>query len=253
MPNLIPQDIREWMRRMEFKTNDLTRRMSNLIPGDIADGVDLDGFMSSGRWRRPSTTGTTTTLHYPFNGASGTLEVYWEPTNAQVQQIWYDRNSSMWQRWWNGTTWSVWLSSSDAALPNISQSTVSALQTIVSGTLAALPTTVTATLVVPPGTHLIQASVSCLVGSGVAFAPSASASVKYQLTGALSFSPASTDAGIAGVNQPIGTGGGTLSRIHQVTVTAATNLTITALGILHQGAGVGVRDVTVQLVALRRN
>jgi hypothetical protein len=45
MPNLIPQDIREWMRRVEFKQNDLVRRMSNLIPGDIADGVDLDDFM----------------------------------------------------------------------------------------------------------------------------------------------------------------------------------------------------------------
>lgn len=109
MPNLIPQDIREWMRRMEFKVNDLTRRMSNLIPGDIADGVDLDGFKSSGRWRRPSTTSTTTALHYPFNGASGTLEVYWEPTNAQVHQIWYDRSGTIWSRWWNGVTWSAWL------------------------------------------------------------------------------------------------------------------------------------------------
>lgn len=109
MPNLIPQDIREWMRRMEFKTNDLTRRMSNLIPGDIADGVDLNGYKSSGRWRRPSTTGTTTALHYPFAGASGTLEVYWEPTNPQVHQIWYDRNGAIYSRWWNNVVWSSWL------------------------------------------------------------------------------------------------------------------------------------------------
>ena len=110
MPNLIPQDIAEWMRRMEFKANDLTRRMSNLIPGDIADAVDLDGFKSSGRWRRPSVTGTTTALHYPFNGASGTLEVYWEPSNAQVHQIFYDRSGSIWSRWWNAVTWSAWVS-----------------------------------------------------------------------------------------------------------------------------------------------
>lgn len=109
MPNLIPQDIREWMRRMEFKTNDLARRMSSLIPGDIADAVDLDGYMSTGRWRRPSAVGTTTALNYPFDGASGTLEVYWEPTNAQVHQIWYDRSGSIWSRWWNGATWSAWL------------------------------------------------------------------------------------------------------------------------------------------------
>ena len=113
MPNLIPQDIREWMRRQEFKTNDLTRRMSNLIPGDIADGVDLDGFMSSGRWRRKSNAGTTTGLNYPFAGAAGVLEVYWLPDDASVQvhQIWYDRAGSIWSRWWNGVTWSAWLAS----------------------------------------------------------------------------------------------------------------------------------------------
>lgn len=109
MPNLIPQDIREWMRRMEFKVNDLTRRMNNLIPGQISDGVDLDGFRSSGRWRRASTSGTTTALNYPFNGASGTLEVYWEPTNVQVHQIWYDRSGTIWSRWWNGVTWTAWV------------------------------------------------------------------------------------------------------------------------------------------------
>lgn len=253
MPNLIPQDIREWMRRQEFKVNDLTRRMSNLIPGEIADGVDLDGFMSSGRWRRPSITGTTTALNYPFAGASGTLEVYWEPTNPQVHQIWYDRSGSVWSRWWNGATWSAWTSTSDSNLPSIAQGNVSGTQTIVSGTLATLPTPVTAVLPVPPGTHLIQAAVSCLVGSGTGFTPASSASVKYHLSGALSFTPASTTAGIGGVTEPIASGGGTLTRVHQVTVTSTTNLTITAMGILHTGAGVTVRDVTVQLVALRRN
>jgi len=253
MANLIPQDIREWMRRMEFKVNDLTRRNSNLIPGDIADSVDLDGYLSSGRWRRPSSTNTTTALHYPFNGAAGTLEVYWEPTSSQVQQIFYDRGGSVWQRWWNGTTWSVWGSTSDAGMPNIAQSTVAALQTINSGTSAVLPTNVSATLVLQPGTYLVDASVSCLVGSGVNFAPSSTGSVRYWLSGALVFQPADATAGVAGTNQPIGTGGGTLMRTHQVTVVGASNLTITAMGVIHQGTSVGVRDVTVQLVAKRRN
>jgi hypothetical protein len=110
MPNLIPQDIREWMRRMEFKVNDLTRRMSNLIPGDIADNVDLDGFMSSGRWRRKSNVDTTTALNYPFDGAAGMLEVYWVPDNVsvQVQQVFHDRSGSRHSRWFNGATWSNW-------------------------------------------------------------------------------------------------------------------------------------------------
>lgn len=108
MPNLIPQDIREWMRRMEFKVNDLTRRMNNLIPGEIADAVDLNGFMSSGRWVRISNIGTTTALHYPFDGAAGILEVYWEPTAAQVHQVFYDRLGTRHQRWWNGVVWSNW-------------------------------------------------------------------------------------------------------------------------------------------------
>lgn len=109
MPNLIPQDIREWMRRMEFKTNDLNRRMSSLIPGDIADAVDLDDYLTSGRWRRRSVVGTTTALGYPFDGAAGTLEVYQDPSDVnQVHQIWYDRAGSIWSRWYNGT-WGAWL------------------------------------------------------------------------------------------------------------------------------------------------
>lgn len=108
MPNLIPQDIREWMRRVEFKQNDLTRRMSSLLPGTIADGVDLDDYMSTGRWRRASSIGTTTALGYPFDGAAGTLEVYWPPSSGQVHQVWFDRSAGIWTRWWNGVTWSAW-------------------------------------------------------------------------------------------------------------------------------------------------
>jgi hypothetical protein len=108
VPNLIPQDIREWMRRMEFKVNDLTRRMSNLIPGDIADSVDLDDYMSSGRWIRRSNIGTTTALNYPFDAAAGVLEVYWDPTFDQVHQVFHDRSGSRHSRWWNGASWSNW-------------------------------------------------------------------------------------------------------------------------------------------------
>lgn len=253
MPNLIPQDIREWMRRMEFKVNDLTRRNSNLVPGEIANSVDLDGFMSSGRWRRPSTTGTTTTLHYPFNGASGTLEVYWEPTNAQVHQIWYDRGGSVWSRWWNGTTWSAWVSTSDSGLPTIASTTVNPAQTVVSTSMAPLPTPATASLTVPPGSHLVRGSVSCLIGGGTTFAPSSVVSIRYWLSGALTFQPSQLEAGLGGVNQPIGSGGGTLSFVHEVTVAAATNLTIEAMGYIHVGAGVTVRGVRVQLAIERRN
>lgn len=253
MPNLIPQDIAEWMRRVEFKLNDFTRRPSNLIPGNIEDSVDLNGFMSSGRWRRRSTTGTTTALNYPFEGAAGTLEVYWDPDNVQVQQVFVDRAGSTWTRWWNGSVWSNWSSSSKSDLPNIASTTVSATQTIVSGPIAVLPTTVSATLALPPGTHIVQASVSCLVGSGTGTAPTSSTSVKYWLSGALTFQPVITDAGVAGQNQPIANGGGTYWRNHQVTVATTTNLTITAMAGLHFGAGVTVRDVTVQLVVVRRN
>lgn len=253
MPNLIPQDIREWMRRMEFKTNDLTRRMSNLIPGDIADGVDLDGYKSSGRWRRPSTTGTTTTLHYPFNGAAGTLEVYWEPTNPQVHQVWFDRSGSVWTRWWNNIVWSAWASTSDAGLPTFASTSVNPAQTIVSATLVPLPTPATAVLAIPPGSHLVRGSVSCLMGGGTTFTPTSSASVRYWLSGAVTFQPTLLEAGIGGVSEPVASGGGTLSFLHDVTVTTTTNLTIEARGVAHVGAGVVVRGVRVQLAIERRN
>lgn len=109
MPNLIPQDIREWMRRVEFKQNDLTRRLSNLIPGEIADAVDLDGYMSSGRWVRQSGTGTTTALNYPQAGAAGVLEVYQSPPSTNVVQTFTDRVSkAVWVRHFNGVSWAAW-------------------------------------------------------------------------------------------------------------------------------------------------
>jgi hypothetical protein len=110
VPNLVPQDINEWMRRMESRVTELTRRQNNLVPGDIDDGVDLDGYMSSGRWRRKSNVGTTTALGYPFDGAAGVLEVYWAPdgVSVQVQQIFYHRTGGIYSRWWNGAVWSAW-------------------------------------------------------------------------------------------------------------------------------------------------
>lgn len=252
MPNLIPQDIREWMRRVEFKLNDLTRRPSSLVPGEIADAVNLNDFLSTGRWRRPSIVGTTTALNYPFAGASGTLEVYWEPTNAQVHQIWYDRGGSIWSRWWNGVVWSAWSPSDRSGLPTIAAQTVNPNQTIVSTTMAPLPTPCAATLALPPGTHIVRGSVSCLLGGGTTFSPNSVASVRYWLSGANTFQPTQLEAGIGGVNQPIGSGGGTLSFAHEITVTSTTNLTIEAMGFLHAGAGVIVRGVRVQLVVERR-
>jgi hypothetical protein len=59
-------------------------------------------------------------------------------------------------------------------------------------------------------------------------------------------------AGLGGTNEPIGTGGGTLSFLHPVSVTTATNLTIEARGYLHTGTGVVVRGVRVQLAIMRR-
>jgi len=253
MPNLIPQSINEWMRRMEFKVNDLTRRMSSLIPEDIADAVNLNDFKSTGRWRRPSTVGTTTALNYPINGASGTLEVYWDLNNPQVHQIWYDRGGSVWSRWWNGSVWSAWTSSDDSGLPTIASQTVNPAQNITSTTMAPLPTPCSATLLVPPGAHLIRGSVSCLMGGNTTFSPSGAASVRYWLSGANTFQPSQLEAGIGGLNVPIGSGGGTLSFVHEVSVTTPTNLTIEAMGYKHAGVDVPVRGVRVQLAIERRN
>jgi hypothetical protein len=252
MPNLIPQDIREWMRRMEFKTNDLTRRMSTLIPGDIADNVDLDGFVSTGRWIRQSTTGTTTALHYPYDGIRGVLEVYWNPDYALVRQVFFG-GGSVWSRVFDGATWSIWVPADDPNLPDLASINDASSQSISSTTLAALPSSVAATVALPPGTFLVDASVSCMIGSGTAFAPSSSVSVRYWLSGAVTFQPDNLSAGIGGVNQPIASGGGTLRRTHQVTVSTTTNLTITAMAIKHTGPNLTIRDVTVQLLVVRRN
>ena len=253
MPNLIPQDIREWMRRMEFKVNDLTRRNSNLVPGDIADGVDLDGFMSSGRWRRASAVGTTTALHYPFNGASGTLEVYWEPTSVQVQQVFINRGGGFFTRWWNGTTWSAWVSGASDGLPAPATATNNANQTIVSTTNGPLPTNVQASLSLPAGTTIVQAYVTCMIGSGVNFTPDATISVRYWLSGATTFQPGTTNsAAVAGPNLPIAAGGGTLMNLHTITVASATTLTIQARANVHIGTQGVIRGVTVGLIPLRR-
>lgn len=252
MPNLVPQDIREWMRRMESNVKDLTRRMSTLIPGEIADGVALNGYMSSGRWRRASTVGTTTALNYPFNGAAGTLEVYWEPTNPQVHQIWYDRSGSIWTRWWNNVTWSAWAPSDSSGLPTMASISSNPAQLVVSGTLAPLPTPVSTSLTVPAGSHLVRGSLACLIGGGTTFSPNSVISVRYWLSGAVTFQPTLLEAGIGGVSQPIASGGGSLTFLHEVTVAAPTNLTITAMGVAHTGAGVNVRGIRLQLAIERR-
>lgn len=109
MPNLVPQDINEWMRRMESRMTELTRRMSDLVPGTIENDVDLDGFMSTGRWYRTSNVGTTTALGYPANGVAGVLEVYQVPPFDQVIQVFINRLGPRHTRWWNGAVWSAWV------------------------------------------------------------------------------------------------------------------------------------------------
>lgn len=253
MPNLIPQDIREWMRRVEFKLNDLMRRTSDQMPGEIADAVDLDDYLSSGRWVRESTTGVTTALNYPTASIAGVLEVYQDPPSTNVIQKFTDRvNRNIWIRFFNGVSWSAWGSGDSGGLPLPSLGQNAATQSIVSVTLASLPTPLTTSITVPAGTTIVQASVSALVGSTTAFAPNASASVRYWLSGALTFQPGMNASGIGGVNEPIAAGGGTLSLMHTVTVAVPTTLTIEAMAVLHAGAACSVRDVRVQLTAIRR-
>lgn len=254
MPNLIPQDIREWMRRMEFKVNDLTRRMSNVIPGDIADGVSLNDFMSSGRWRRASAVGTTTAQGYPFNGASGTLEVYWDPSNAQVQQIFVNRGGGFFTRWWNGATWSAWSSAESGGLPATLTVDAPTLQNISATTLQPLPTNVTGSIALPAGTFEVLASMSCIVGDGLAYPLNAALSARYWLSGALTYQPSGTTAGIAGLKAPIGSSGGTVSRVHTVTSTGQ-NLGIQARAMINNGPNdvqIGIRGIILQLTPLRR-
>lgn len=109
MPNLVPQDINEWMRRMESRITELTRRRNDLVPGVIDDGVDLDGYMSSGSWFRLSTVGTTTADGYPADGVAGILRVYQAPpSDFVVQEFIHRSDGRRWTRWFNNVTWSAW-------------------------------------------------------------------------------------------------------------------------------------------------
>lgn len=109
VPNLVPQDINEWMRRIESRIADLTRRRNDLVPGIIATGVDLDGYRTSGAWYRESTTSTTTTLNYPANSVAGILRVYQAPPGDSVVQEFIHRSDGRrWTRWYNGATWTAW-------------------------------------------------------------------------------------------------------------------------------------------------
>lgn len=109
MPNLVPQDINEWMRRIESRITELTRRRNDLVPGVIDDGVDLDGYVSSGSWYRESAVGTTTALHYPANSVAGVLRVYQAPPMVSVVQEFIHRSDGRrWTRWFDGVTWTAW-------------------------------------------------------------------------------------------------------------------------------------------------
>lgn len=109
MPNLIPQDIGEWMRRVESRITELTRRRNDLVPGIIEDNVDLDGYTSSGAWYRESTTLTTTALNYPANSVAGILRVYRvPPLDSIVQEFIHRSDGRRWTRWYNGATWTAW-------------------------------------------------------------------------------------------------------------------------------------------------
>lgn len=109
MPNLVPQDMNEWMRRIESRLNDVTRRQNDLVPGVIDTGVDLDGYMTSGAWYRESTNSTTTALHYPANSVAGVLRVYQAPPMTSVVQEFIHRSDGRrWTRWFNEVSWSAW-------------------------------------------------------------------------------------------------------------------------------------------------
>lgn len=254
MPNLIPQDIREWMRRVEFKLNDLIRRTSDQMPGEIADAVDLNDYQSSGRWVRESTTGVTTALNYPTAGVAGVLEVYQNPPSTNVIQKFTDRvNRNIWIRFFNGVSWSAWGSGDSGGLPLPALGQVAATQNVTAATPSPLPTPVTAQITVPAGTTIVGASVSALIGSTPGFTPAASGSVRYWLSGALTFQPGTNTSAVGGVDEPVASGGGTLSLVHTVTVAAPTVLTIEAMAMRDTGAvAVPVRDVRVQLTAMRR-
>lgn len=111
MPNLVPKTIEEWMRRQESQAAEVASRKSNLIARNIADTVDLDDFLWSGRYYREDTAGTTTALGYPRDGVAGTLDVIRNPASIEAQQVFYDRvNGLSWIRWYDGVSWGPWTS-----------------------------------------------------------------------------------------------------------------------------------------------
>lgn len=115
MPNLTPKTMDGWLRQQEDHAADLTSRKSNLVARNIADTVDLDDFLWSGRYYRESTTGTTTALGYPEDGAAGTLDVIRNPASIEAQQVFHNRVSGIsWIRWYDGVSWGPWMSGGSA-------------------------------------------------------------------------------------------------------------------------------------------
>lgn len=111
MPNLVPHDMNEWMRRQEMRIQDLVNRRSDLIPVRLKDNTNLNDFHYPGRYIRYPTTGNTTALGYPTNGASGTLDVVRVPGDQRVHQIFFNRvNGNVYQRWYEPTSWGAWTS-----------------------------------------------------------------------------------------------------------------------------------------------
>lgn len=111
MPNIVPKTMEDWMRRRELSSQTVDERKSDLVAGSIADTVDLDDFLWSGRYYRESTTGTTTALGYPEDGAAGTLEVIRNPASVEAQQVFHNRVTGVsWIRWYDGVSWGPWMS-----------------------------------------------------------------------------------------------------------------------------------------------
>lgn len=111
MPNIVPKTMEDWMRRRELSSQTVDDRKSDLVARNIADTVDLDDFLWSGRYFRESTTGTTTALGYPEDGAAGTLEVIRNPASVEAQQVFHNRVTGVsWIRWYDGVSWGPWMS-----------------------------------------------------------------------------------------------------------------------------------------------
>lgn len=116
MPNLVPNTMNDWMRRRELASTEVAQRKSDLVAHNIADTVNLDDFLWSGRYYRQSATGTTTALGYPQDGAAGTLEVIRNPASIEAQQVFHDRVSGVsWIRWYDGVSWGPWMSGGSEA------------------------------------------------------------------------------------------------------------------------------------------